>query len=303
VLRWAAAAAELAKQAGGDPRVADAYAIAAHEAWHRGEHGRGAELVQRGHAAMDGQGERPYFLLAILAFQALHRGDLAASQAWADVGLRSDEGDQDVVHRIESHGGRALVRAYAGDPRTAADVAGLLAALDESTPEVPAAWAWYVAGESVIHDDPPLAAERLRRSMEEARRCGASFLLGIAGASAASIEARYGDPAEAVAQYRWLLDHWQRAGIRVIQWNMLRAVDELLVRTGSLRAAAVLLGALTSTEAGHAVFGDDARRLAAIADAVRAGLDPDEHDAALAGGSGLDDDGAVAVALAAFDAL
>jgi hypothetical protein len=65
----------------------------------------------------------------------------------------------------------------------------------------------------------------------------------------------------------------------------------------------VLLGALTSTEAGHAVFGDDARRLAAIADAVRAGLDPDEHDAALAEGSGLDDDGAVAVALAAFDAL
>jgi predicted ATPase/DNA-binding SARP family transcriptional activator len=307
VLRWAAAAAELAEQnavvKAGDPRVADAYAIAAHEAWHRGEHDRGAELVQRGHAAMDEEGERPYYLLAMLAFQALHRGDLAASQAWADVGLRSDEGDQDVVHRIESHGGRALVRAYAGDPDTAADVAGLLGSLDEGTPEVPAAWAWYVAGESVIHDDPPLAAERFRRSMEEARRCGASFLLGIAGASAASIEARYGDPAEAVTQYRWLLDHWQRAGIRVIQWNMLRAVDELLVRTGSLRAAAVLLGALTSTEAGHAVFGDDARRLAAIAGAVRAGLDPDEHDAALAEGRGLDDDGAAAVALAAFDAL
>jgi hypothetical protein len=219
------------------------------------------------------------------------------------VGLRSDESDQDVLHRIESHGGRALIRAYAGDPGAAADVADLLATLDEGTPEIPAAWAWYVAGESVIHDDPPLAAERLRRSMEEARRCGASFVLGIAGASAASIEARYGAPAEAVAQYRWLLDHWQRAGIRVIQWNMLRAVDELLVRTGSLRAATVLLGALTSTEAGHAVFGDDARRLVAIADAVQAGLDPDEHDAALAEGRGLDDDGAVAVALAAFDAL
>ena len=41
VLRWAVAAAELAEQAGGDPRVADAYAIAAQEAWHRGEHDRG----------------------------------------------------------------------------------------------------------------------------------------------------------------------------------------------------------------------------------------------------------------------
>ena len=64
----------LAEQAGGDPRVADAYAIAAHEAWHRGEHDRGGELAQRGHAAMDACGERPYYLLAILAFQALHRG-------------------------------------------------------------------------------------------------------------------------------------------------------------------------------------------------------------------------------------
>ena len=252
---------------------------------------------------MDVSGERPYYLLAILAFQALHRGDLAESMAWADVALRSDEGDRDVLHRIESHGGRALVRAYARDPGTAADVVDLLAGLDDSTPEVAAAWAWYVAGESVVHDDPPLAAERLRRAMEEARRCGASFLLGIAGASAASIEARYGDPTEAVTQYRWLLDHWQRAGIRVIQWNMLRAVDELLVRTGRLRAATVLLGALTSTEAGHAVYGDDARRLAAIADAVRAGLDRDEHDRALAEGRRLDDDGAVAVALAAFDTL
>jgi predicted ATPase/DNA-binding SARP family transcriptional activator len=303
VLRWSAAAAELAERAGGDPRVADAYAIAAHEAWHRGEHVRGAELVQRGHAAMEPSGQRTYYLLAILAFQALHRGDLEESVAWADVGLRSDEGGRDVLHRIESHGGRALVRAYVGDPGTAADVADLLAVLDDDTPEVPAAWAWYVAGESLVHDDPPLAAERLRRAMELARRCGASFLLGIAGASAASLEARYGDPAEAVTQYRWLLDHWQRAGIRVIQWNMLRAVDELLVRVGSLRAATVLLGALTSTDAGHAVYGDDARRLAAVADAVRAGLDPDEHDAALAEGRRLDDDGAVAVALAAFDAL
>jgi hypothetical protein len=129
------------------------------------------------------------------------------------------------------------------------------------------------------------------------------LLVGVAGASAASIEARYGDPAEAVAQYRWLLDHWQRAGIRVVQWTMLRAVAELLVRTGCLRPAAVLLGALTSTQAGHDVYGEDIHRLAAVADAVRTGLGSTEHRDALAEGRHLDDDGAVAVALAAFDQL
>jgi hypothetical protein len=142
----------------------------------RPRRGAGAARPRR-HGRVRASG--PNYLLAILAFQALHRGDLAASQAWADVGLRSDEGDQDVVHRIESHGGRALVRAYAGDPRTAADVAGLLASLDEGTPEVPAAWAWYVAGESVIHDDPRWppsgSAGRWRRPGAAApRSCSAS---------------------------------------------------------------------------------------------------------------------------------
>jgi predicted ATPase/DNA-binding SARP family transcriptional activator len=303
VLGWAEAAADLALEAGRDPRIADAFAIAALEAWNRGEHERGKELARRGRAVMDEAGQPTYYLLGQLGNHAMHRGRLAEATEWADAAHRTHTAQHDELLRIESHGLRALVRAYAGDPATAADVAGLLDSLHPRTPEVAASWAWYVAGESVIHDDPPLATERLRRSAVLARSCGASFLLGIAGASAASIEARYGDPAEAVAQYRWLLDHWQRAGIRVIQWNMLRAVAELLVRTGRLRPATVLLGALTSTDAGHAVYGEDSHRLAAVADAVRRGLGSREHHDALAEGRLLDDDGAVAVALAAFDQL
>jgi hypothetical protein len=289
--------------AGPDPRIADALAIAALEAWTRGEHDRAEEMARRGRAAMDEAGQPAFHLLAALANQAMHPGRIDEATAWADAALHTDSARHDELRRIEAHGSRALARAYGGDPATAADVDNLLASLHPDTPEVAASWAWYVAGESVVHHDPKLAAERLGRSVDLAQRCGASFLLGIAGASAASIEARYGDPAEAVVQYRWLLDHWQRAGIRVVQWNMLRAVTELLVRTGSLRPAAVLLGALTSTEAGHAVYGEDARRLTAVADTVHTHLDTAEHDAALAEGQHLDDDGAVAVALAAFDQL
>ncbi len=303
VLAWAGAAADLAAEAGGDPRVPEALAIAAQEAWNRGEHDRGEALAARGRELMDASGRPALYLLLMLGFQALHRGHVAEAARWADVASRTDLAVADELRRIESHGGRALVRAYAGDPGTAADVADLLASLGDDTPELAASWAWYVAGESLVHDDPPLAAERLRRSADLAQRCGSSFLLGIAGASRASIEARYGDPAAAASEYRWLLDHWQRAGIRVIQWNMLRAVAELLVRTGDLRSAAVLLGALGSTEAGHAVYGEDTSRLAAMADAVRTGLGRREHADALAEGRLLDDDGAAAVALAAFDRL
>lgn len=155
----------------------------------------------------------------------------------------------------------------------------------------------------MVETDPALAAARLHRSLDLAERCGASFLTGVAGASAASIEARHGDPMAAVRQYRWLLAHWQRAGVLVLQWNMLRAVVELLVRLDCLRPAAVLLGAVTSTEAGHQVFGDDARRLAAVGHMIRQGLGAAETDEALAEGRTLGDDDAVAVALAAFDHL
>jgi hypothetical protein len=301
VLGWAEAAADLALEGGPDPRIADALAIAALEAWTRGEHDRAEELARRGRAAMDDAGEPAFHLLLALGNQAMHPGRHDEARAWVDAALRTDAAQHDEPRRIEAQGTRALVLAYARDPATTADVDDLLASLHPGTPEMAASWAWYVAGESVVHDDPPLAAERLRRSADLARSCGASFVVGIAGASAASIEARYGDPAKAMVQYRWLLDHWQRAGIRVVQWNMLRAVAELLVRMGCLRPATVLLGALTSTEAGHAVYGEDARRLAAVADAVRTRLSSTDYDAALAEGRHLDDDGAVVVALAAFD--
>jgi hypothetical protein len=234
---------------------------------------------------------------------ALQRGRLEEAMAFVETALATAPIGHDELHRIELHGSRVMVRGYAGDPTTGDDVDELLAGLTPSTPDLAASWAWYVAGETVVHADPPLAAVRLERSTELARTCGSPFLLGIAGASAASIEARHGDPSVAIAEYRWLLAHWQRTGIRVVQWNMLRAVTELLLRTGCLQAAAVLLGAVTTSEAGHAVYGEDSRRLAALADALESQLGTEAFASAMAEGRSLDDDGAVAVALDAFDTL
>jgi hypothetical protein len=148
-----------------------------------------------------------------------------------------------------------------------------------------------------------LAADRFRRALALAEVSGTLFVASTAGASAASIEARHGDPAAAIAQYRQLLVHGQRAGVRVLQWTMLRTVATLLLRVGAHEAAAVLLGAVTSTSSGHEVFGADAERLAAAELAVRAALGDDAVDRAVGRGRQMDDDDAVAVALAAFDDL
>src|SRR3546814_6670722 len=77
---------------------------------------------------------------------------------------------------------------------------------------------------------PERAPSSFARALEAAEATGASFVTGIAGASMASIVARSGDPAAAVQEYRWLIDHWRRAGMWSTQWTMLRSIALLMVR-------------------------------------------------------------------------
>ena len=67
--------------------------------------------------------------------------------------------------------------------------------------------------------------------------------------------------------------------------------------------AATLLGAVTTPGSGHEIFGADVERLDEVRRAVRAALGGTVADAGIALGTGLDDDAAAAVALAAFAAL
>jgi hypothetical protein len=204
--------------------------------------------------------------------------------------------------RVESMGSSVLALGYADDPRTPEAVVALQAELAEAS-EVSASWAWYTIGEVLVQSDPATAASHLARALDFADRCGATFVTMIAGASAASIEARTGDPAKAVEQYRWLLELGQRAGVRVLQWTMLRSVAELLVRVGDHAGAATLLGAVTTPGSGHEIFGADLERLDNVRKAVRSALGDAIADAGIAGGTGLDDDAAAAVAFTAFAAF
>ena len=100
------------------------------------------------------------------------------------------------------------------------------------------------------------ARARLARALDLAEQTPACCLLPeMPGASKASIDARVGDPLVAAADYRRLIDHWRRAGMWSTQWTMLRAIAGLLARLGRSRDAAVLIGAVRATRAGHRIFG------------------------------------------------
>ena len=178
----------------------------------------------------------------------------------------------DLAQRLMAASTELLALAYAGDP-TAADAAGdVLAEVGEAqTPY--AAYVWFCAGESDLSVDVERARARLVHALELAEVTDASFVAGVAGASKASIEARVGDPLVAADDFRRLITHWRRAGMWSTQWTMLRSIAGLLARLGRPREAAVLVGAVQATSAGHRIFGADEAALA-------------ELDAAAAGGAG-----------------
>ena len=195
-------------------------------------------------------------------------------------------------HRMFAAATELLPLGYAGDPTAAERAEQLLHDIgDIETAQ--SAYVWYCAGEAVLATDIDLARTRLSRAIELAERTGAAFVTGVAGASKASLDARFGDPAAAADDYRWLLDHWRRAGIWSTQWTMLRSIAGLLDRLGQRRDAAVLLGAVRASPAGHRVFGADEVALAQLGKRLRAALGDEAYEAAVVEGGALDGDAAV----------
>ena len=170
-----------------------------------------------------------------------------------------------------------LALAYAGDPTAVDAAAEVLAEVGEMRSPY-AAYAWFCAGEAELSVDVERARARFVRALELAELTHASFVAGVAGASKASIDARFGDPLTAAEDYRRLITHWRRAGMWSTQWTMLRSIAGLLARLGRHRDAAVLVGAVRATQAGHRIFGQDEAALAELGSQLRAVLGDDAYD-------------------------
>ncbi len=193
---------------------------------------------------------------------------------------------------------RALCSAYSGR----ADAA--IAECDATAPLVAAvrnpsldAWSDYINGEVRLDRAPLEALPYLRRSVAAARRIGSRTIAGLAGLSAVSIEARVGDPLQALSQYGDLIDHWDRDGAWNMQWTTLRTLIELLARVGRDAEAALLFGAMTASTTASPLAGADAARITEAVATMRARLGDERFEATRAKGAALSDSEAVAFAL------
>jgi tetratricopeptide (TPR) repeat protein len=280
------------------PLAAVVWAVSSSAAWMAGDLTATAVRSDRARRVAErAGGPIPAAVARTVANTALFEGNLQEAVGWYRSSLDAAAGDR--AQWLMAASTQLLARAYAGDPGVVEAAAELLAAVgDDATPY--AAYAWYCAGEAILSADVEGAQRRLERGLELAESTDASFVVGIAGASRTSIEARFGDPLAAAEEYRRLLSHWRRAGMWSTQWTMLRSVAGLLARLRRHRDAAVLLGAVQATAEGHRIFGADEAALAELGAMLRAALGDDAYEAALSAGAVLDGDAAVEHALDAL---
>lgn len=275
--------------------VASAYA-----AWMAGDQAATSARSERARQLNEQTGE------AILPVVATMRGNVELFEGRLDEAMRwyrrgADATVGDPAQRAIVANTQLLALAYAADP-SGVDLAADLLAEFGATCTPYAAYAWYCAGEAILPFDVDQARARYVRALELAEATHTSFVTGVAGAAKASIEARFGAPAVAAADYRSLIPHWRRAGMWSTQWTMLRSIAGLLARLGRDRDAAVLEGAVRSTDAGHRIFGADEVALTELGAQLRTALGDKEYQAALDEGAALDGDAAVERALRALSA-
>lgn len=137
----------------------------------------------------------------------------------------------------------------------------------------------------------------MKASEKSARRVGNRFVASVAGLSALSCAARLGDPTTTIGEYTELIEYFHRAGAWTQLWTTIRTLIETLTRLGQDASAAILYGALRTTDTGAPITGPDAARLSHAAEILRSHLGDDDFACLQSEGAALGDDGTAAYAL------
>jgi predicted ATPase/DNA-binding SARP family transcriptional activator len=286
------------------PLLATVLASAGIGAWRRGDVARARDLAER--AIEAARGHEP--AAARLPLQVL--GDVGVLEGHCDRAVECyrraaalGHACGDPLQTVTDIGNTALALGYMGNCRDAREEAAAAAALAATT-DIPTARAWaaFVAGEVRLDDAPEEAARLLQEAIDEADVAHNTFIAGVAGLSAVSVQARVGDPHEALRRYPALLDHFQRLGGWMQLWLTIRTLVETFARIGRDEEAAILYGALTTSRTATPVTGGDVARLAGALAAVEERLGSDRVRTLLTEGALLSDQQAMEYALGALRA-
>jgi ATP/maltotriose-dependent transcriptional regulator MalT len=262
IYRWADASTAAAPGSR-SPFYAEALASASFGAVYRGDldaagsAARGALAAARGLAPVGAR--RP---LEALAEVATFRGELADA---VDLYVRAYDlsiGNGDYLDAAWDAVGAAAAFAYGDRPDDATRFADQASAAAEQSrsPSALALVAW-VRGEIAAGSRPAQARRHLQQAVALATSAGSRFVGGLSRVSLATLDARHGDTAVALAHYERAIREWQQAGAWTPLWVTLRTLVNLLARADAWADAAVLYGAVTSASSGAPPFGADADRL------------------------------------------
>jgi predicted ATPase len=262
VYRWADASTAAATGSR-SPFYAEALASASFGAVYRGDldaaglAARGALAAAQGLAPVGAR--RP---LEALAEVATFRGELADA---VDLYIRAYDlsiGHGDYLDAAWDAVGAAAAYAYGDRPDDATRFADQASAAAEQSrsPSALALVAW-VRGEIAAGSRPAQARRHLQQAVALATSAGSRFVGGLSRVSLATLDARHGDTAVALAHYERAIREWQQAGAWTPLWVTLRTLVDLLARAGAWADAAALYGAVTAASSGAPPFGADADRL------------------------------------------
>jgi len=300
VCTWAEA--DLAMMPADDPRRADLLVATCNGRWQRGDVAGAWQAVEEGLALAPAGGWARCALMSSLANLTGRTGDVPKAVALFDeVRVLAEDLDDPLAIAINRFQ-RSLYGSLAGEASTVDEAERWVEAAEAEGNPLVACWARYTAGEVVGDSDPERARRHIDAALHWALGSGCWFVAGTAGVTSASLEARHGDPGRAAASYRQLLELWRRGALRPIESTMLRHVAELLAATGNADTAALLHGAVTSSQVAPP-FGPDAERQAELADRLRSQLGDTAFADAVERGERLGDDEALDLAAAVLATL
>lgn len=268
------------------PRLAAAYAAAAHAAWFEGRLDDARELARRGVAAAGGPTAAAAAVpLYALGDIALLSGDLKAAVEAYDGFAALGTAAGDPAGFALGKANVAVALAYAGDGRAAGIAAEAVAAARASGNPTAIAFALFSQGEALADDDPDRASAALEEARQRAEQVSNPLTVGVALTAAVALSGRRGEPDQALALFRHAVEHWQATGNRALIVTTLRNLVILLARTGRDDPAAALAATLERTA--HAKsYGAEAERIVTALAAVRQRLGEAAFDRAWATGAG-----------------